>query len=98
MWWVRAAAAEARSQVAASQMMIKLIKVFILFIHLFIIQFYFCTAPGAINISVVFNAAIVMCAAVLAQQLFGAVVYQYFAYQDLGGLVSKLASAFLAVA
>lgn len=32
-WSVRAAAAEARSQVAASQMMIKDRKVFILFIH-----------------------------------------------------------------
>ena len=36
---MRAAAPEARSQVAASQMMIKDRKVFILFIHLFIIQF-----------------------------------------------------------
>ena len=33
MGWVRAAAAEARSQVAASQMMINDRKVFILFIH-----------------------------------------------------------------
>ena len=39
--WVRAAAAEARSQVAASQMMIKDRKVFILFIHLFIIYSLF---------------------------------------------------------
>ena len=52
--WVRAAAAEARSQVAASQMMIKDRKVFILFIHysLFIhsiFGWWGCQSSSSIN-------------------------------------------------